>query len=56
MLIFSLIVFGGHPNSINYAEDPDSEVSIFAKRTVKDLKLPPTFISPITQSIQVPST
>lgn len=32
--------------------DPDSEVSIFAKRTVKDLKLPPTFISPITQSIQ----
>ena len=33
--------------------DPDSEVVIFAKRTVKDLKLPPAFITQIAQSIQV---
>ncbi|KAM7255025.1 hypothetical protein ACFE04_020266 [Oxalis oulophora] len=32
--------------------DPDSEVVIFAKRTVKDLKLPPAFITQIAQSIQ----
>ncbi|KAK9139031.1 hypothetical protein Scep_008712 [Stephania cephalantha] len=32
--------------------DPDSEVVVFAKRTVKDLKLPPTFITHIAQSIQ----
>ncbi|GAV63382.1 SNF5 domain-containing protein [Cephalotus follicularis] len=32
--------------------DPDSEVVIFAKRTVKDLKLPPPFITQIAQSIQ----
>ncbi|CAK7327456.1 unnamed protein product [Dovyalis caffra] len=32
--------------------DPDSEVTIFAKRTVKDLKLPPPFIMHIVQSIQ----
>lgn len=32
--------------------DPDSDVSLFAKRTVKDLKLPPTFITQIAQSIQ----
>ncbi|XP_020584242.1 chromatin structure-remodeling complex protein BSH isoform X2 [Phalaenopsis equestris] len=31
--------------------DPDSEVISFAKRTVKDLKLPPAFISQISQSI-----
>lgn len=31
--------------------DPDSEVIGFAKRTVKDLKLPPAFISQISQSI-----
>ena len=33
--------------------DPDSEITIFAKRTVKDLKLPPPFIMHIVQSIQV---
>ncbi|KAH8494963.1 hypothetical protein H0E87_018226 [Populus deltoides] len=32
--------------------DPDSEITIFAKRTVKDLKLPPPFIMHIVQSIQ----
>ncbi|KAL6975023.1 hypothetical protein U1Q18_023818 [Sarracenia purpurea var. burkii] len=32
--------------------EPDSEVVIFAKRTVKDLKLPPAFIMQIAQSIQ----
>ncbi|KAJ4749223.1 hypothetical protein LUZ62_083628 [Rhynchospora pubera] len=32
--------------------DPDSLVLSFAKRTVKDLKLPPTFVSHISQSIQ----
>ncbi|KAJ4721858.1 Chromatin structure-remodeling complex protein BSH [Melia azedarach] len=32
--------------------DPDSEVVVFAKRTVKDLKLPPQFITQIAQSIQ----
>ncbi|XP_064941767.1 chromatin structure-remodeling complex protein BSH-like isoform X2 [Musa acuminata AAA Group] len=32
--------------------DPDSEVNNFAKRTVKDLKLPPTFVTQIAQSIQ----
>ena len=32
--------------------DPDSEVVVFAKRTVKDLKLPPSFITQIAQSIQ----
>ncbi|XP_073104643.1 chromatin structure-remodeling complex protein BSH isoform X1 [Elaeis guineensis] len=32
--------------------DPDSEVVSFAKRTVKDLKLPPTFMTQIAQSIQ----
>ncbi|XP_020584251.1 chromatin structure-remodeling complex protein BSH isoform X3 [Phalaenopsis equestris] len=33
--------------------DPDSEVISFAKRTVKDLKLPPAFISQISQSIHL---
>ncbi|KAL5717167.1 hypothetical protein ACHQM5_010230 [Ranunculus cassubicifolius] len=33
-------------------DDPDSEVMVFAKRTVKDLKLPPAFISQIVQAIQ----
>ncbi|XP_078446461.1 transcription regulatory protein SNF5, putative (BSH) [Wolffia australiana] len=32
--------------------DPDSEIISFAKRTVKDLKLPPTFITHVAQSIQ----
>ncbi|EPS70579.1 hypothetical protein M569_04181, partial [Genlisea aurea] len=32
--------------------DPDSEVVVFAKRTVKDLKLPPAFVTQIVQSIQ----
>lgn len=32
--------------------DPDSEVVVFAKRTVKDLKLPPPFVTQIAQSIQ----
>ncbi|OMO99209.1 Transcription regulatory protein [Corchorus olitorius] len=32
--------------------DPDSEVVMFAKRTVKDLKLAPSFIPQIVQSIQ----
>ncbi|KAM7484883.1 hypothetical protein LguiA_000892 [Lonicera macranthoides] len=32
--------------------DPDSEVVVFAKRTVKDLKLPPGFVTQIAQSIQ----
>nr|XP_043608828.1 chromatin structure-remodeling complex protein BSH [Erigeron canadensis]XP_043608829.1 chromatin structure-remodeling complex protein BSH [Erigeron canadensis] len=32
--------------------DPDSEISLFAKRTVKDLKLPPAFLTQIAQSIQ----
>lgn len=34
-------------------KDPDSEVVVFAKRTVRDLKLPPQFITQIAQSIQV---
>jgi len=33
--------------------DPDSEVVVFAKRTAKDLKLPPVFVTQIAQSIQV---
>ncbi|KAL5182727.1 Chromatin structure-remodeling complex protein BSH [Glycine soja] len=33
--------------------DPDSEVVVFAKRTAKDLKLPPAFVAQIAQSIQV---
>ncbi|KAJ0980039.1 hypothetical protein J5N97_015513 [Dioscorea zingiberensis] len=33
-------------------DDPDSEVANFAKRTVKDLKLPPSFMTQIAQSIQ----
>ncbi|CAN1179302.1 Chromatin structure-remodeling complex protein BSH [Linum perenne] len=32
--------------------DPDSEVVVFAKRTVKDLKLPPSFVTQIVHSIQ----
>ncbi|GMH29703.1 hypothetical protein Nepgr_031546 [Nepenthes gracilis] len=32
--------------------DPDSEVVVFAKRTVKDLKLPLAFVTQIAQSIQ----
>ncbi|XP_031126247.1 chromatin structure-remodeling complex protein BSH [Ipomoea triloba] len=32
--------------------DPDTEVVLFAKRTVKDLKLPPAFVTQIAQSIQ----
>ncbi|KAI3980879.1 hypothetical protein MKX01_025444 [Papaver californicum] len=32
--------------------EPDSEVVLFAKRTVKDLKLPPALINQISQSIQ----
>ncbi|CAO2838262.1 unnamed protein product [Amaranthus hypochondriacus] len=32
--------------------DPDSEVAVFARRTVKDLKLPPGFVTQIAQSIQ----
>ncbi|KAL2571948.1 hypothetical protein AAZV13_17G038300 [Glycine max] len=32
--------------------DPDSEVVVFAKRTAKDLKLPPVFVTQIAQSIQ----
>lgn len=36
--------------------DPDSEVTNFAKRTVKDLKLPSTFVAHISQSIQVSGT
>lgn len=32
--------------------DPDSEVVNFAKRTVKDLKLPATFVTHISQSVQ----
>ncbi|XP_075082665.1 chromatin structure-remodeling complex protein BSH isoform X2 [Nicotiana tabacum] len=39
--------FSWNPN------DPDSEVVVFAKRTVKDLKLPPGFITQIAQSIQL---
>jgi SWI/SNF-related matrix-associated actin-dependent regulator of chromatin subfamily B protein 1 len=35
--------------------DPDNEVVIFAKRTVKDLKLPYAFVTQIAQSIQVVS-
>ncbi|KAL0364987.1 UNVERIFIED_CONTAM: Chromatin structure-remodeling complex protein BSH [Sesamum angustifolium] len=32
--------------------DADSEIVVFAKRTVKDLKLPPAFVTQIAQSIQ----
>lgn len=32
--------------------DPDSEVVVFAKRTVRDLKLTPAFVTQIAQSIQ----
>lgn len=32
--------------------DPDSEVVVFAKRTTKDLKLPPAFVTQIASSIQ----
>ncbi|KAL9678368.1 hypothetical protein QQ045_016212 [Rhodiola kirilowii] len=34
-------------------EDPDQDVLVFARRTVRDLKLPPAFITQICQSIQV---
>eukprot|EP00249_Psilotum_nudum_P010219 c22408_g1_i4 orf=153-836(+) len=34
------------------ANDPDSEILVFAKRTVKDLNLPSAFTSLIAQSIQ----
>lgn len=34
-------------------KDADNEIAIFARRTVKDLKLPPAFFSQISQSIQV---
>ncbi|XP_068660055.1 chromatin structure-remodeling complex protein BSH isoform X3 [Aristolochia californica] len=33
--------------------DPDSEVGLFARRTVKDLKLPPAFVTQIVQSINL---
>ncbi|KDP28023.1 hypothetical protein JCGZ_19103 [Jatropha curcas] len=36
--------------------DPDSEVVVFAKRTAKDLKLPPAFVMQIAQSIQTQLT
>ncbi|KAK4438377.1 Chromatin structure-remodeling complex protein BSH [Sesamum alatum] len=36
--------------------DPDSEIVVFAKRTVKDLKLPPAFVTQIAQSIQTQLT
>ncbi|KAL7119685.1 hypothetical protein ACP275_02G077600 [Erythranthe tilingii] len=36
--------------------DPDSEVALFAKRTAKDSKLPPAFITQIAQSIQTQLT
>lgn len=36
--------------------DPESEVVVFAKRTVKDLKLPPAFVTQIAQSIQTQLT
>ncbi|CAL1386268.1 unnamed protein product [Linum trigynum] len=36
--------------------DPDSEVSVFAKRTQKDLKLPLAFATQIAQSIQTQLT
>ncbi|KAI5671852.1 hypothetical protein M9H77_12216 [Catharanthus roseus] len=32
--------------------DPDTEIVVFAKKTVKDLKLPPAFVTQIAQSIQ----
>jgi SWI/SNF-related matrix-associated actin-dependent regulator of chromatin subfamily B protein 1 len=32
--------------------DPDSEIHVFVRRTIKDLKYPGTFITPIVQSIQ----
>ncbi|XP_057524058.1 chromatin structure-remodeling complex protein BSH isoform X2 [Amaranthus tricolor] len=32
--------------------NPDSEVAVFARRTVKDLKLPPGFVTQIAQSVQ----
>ncbi|KAH9301694.1 hypothetical protein KI387_013277, partial [Taxus chinensis] len=34
------------------ANDPDSEIPVFARRTVKDLKYPGSFVTPIVQSIQ----
>lgn len=34
------------------ANDPDSEISVFAKRTVKDLNLPIAFVPHIVQAIQ----
>ncbi|KAL9661139.1 hypothetical protein QQ045_025961 [Rhodiola kirilowii] len=39
-------VFTWNPN------DPDQDVLVFARRTVRDLKLPPAFITQISQSIQ----
>ncbi|KAG5575469.1 hypothetical protein H5410_055603, partial [Solanum commersonii] len=35
------------------ASDPDSEVVVFARRTVKDLKFPTAFVTQIAQSIQI---
>jgi len=50
ILLFLLI----HMRLLNYnIIDPDSEVVVFAKRTVRDLKLPPAFVTQIAQSIQV---
>ncbi|XP_078162489.1 transcription regulatory protein SNF5, putative (BSH) isoform X2 [Carex rostrata] len=43
----------GHRYKDAFTWNPDdSEVLTFAKRTVKDLKLPPTFVTQISQSIQ----
>ncbi|CAL5199097.1 unnamed protein product [Lathyrus oleraceus] len=36
--------------------DPDYEVVVFSKRTMKDLKLPPPFVTQIAQSIQLHSS
>ncbi|KAM1609529.1 hypothetical protein ACFX1R_023049 [Malus domestica] len=33
--------------------DPDSEIVVFARRTAKDLKIPPGFIMVIASAIQV---
>lgn len=45
--------FSKPPKTAFIVIDPDSEVVVFAKRTVKDLKLPPAFVTQIAQSIQV---
>lgn len=49
-------LFSSSSSSIASFVDPDSEIVVFAKRTVKDMKLPPVFVTHIASSIQAKPT